>query len=494
MSYICAIDQGTTGTRALLINKDGSIQSSAYSEFKQIYPQSGWVEHDAEEIWQTTVRVVKEARQKADATDKDIAAIGITNQRETTLIWDKNTGRPIHNAIVWQCRRTGDMCDRLKKDGLEPLFQERTGLVLDAYFSGTKIKWLLDHVQGARERARRSELLFGTIDSWLVWNLTGGKVHITDMTNASRTLLFNIHEKKWDEELLEVFDIPAEMMPEVQPSLKIYGETDCELFDHPVPIAGMAGDQQAALYGQNCWEPGMVKNTYGTGCFIVMNTGQDDLISQNKLLTTIACDAYGQPCYALEGAVFIAGAVVQWLRDELHLIEQAPQTDELAASVADTGGVYIVPAFVGLGAPYWDQNARGTIVGLTRGSGRSHIVRAALESIAYQSADVIDAMRKDSGLQMKELRVDGGACENNFLMQFQSDILNINVERPAMIETTAMGAAFLAGLAVDFWTSPEEIAEVRQVGRQFAPQMSQPNRLKLLRGWHNAVKRTLSVA
>ncbi len=436
--------------------------------------------------------MVREARQKAGVKDKNIAAIGITNQRETTLIWDKETGQPIHNAIVWQCRRTGDMCDRLKKDGLEPLFQERTGLVLDAYFSGTKIKWLLDHVPGARERARRGELLFGTMDSWLVWNLTGGKVHITDMTNASRTLLFNIHEKKWDEELLDIFDVPAEMLPEVHPSLHIYGETDCDLFDHPVPIAGIAGDQQAALYGQNCWEPGMVKNTYGTGCFILMNTGQDDLISKNRLLTTIACDAHGQPCYALEGAVFIAGAVVQWLRDELNLIEQASHTDKLAASVPDTGGVYIVPAFVGLGAPYWDQNARGTIVGLTRGSGRAHIVRAALEAIAYQSADVIDAMKKDSGLEMKELRVDGGACENNFLMQFQSDILNINVERPAQIETTAMGAAFLAGLAVDFWTSPEEIAGVRQVGRQFEPHMRQPNRLKRLNGWHHAVKKTLS--
>jgi len=491
--YILAIDQGTTGSTVILFEKSGAIAARAYSEFTQIYPKPGWVEHDAEEIWQTTRKVIKEALAQLGAKSSDIAAIGITNQRETTVVWDRTTGVPIHNAIVWQCRRTTDYCNQLKQQGNEMLFREKTGLVIDAYFSATKIKWLLENVSGAQKKAEAGDLLFGTIDTWLLWKLTGGAVHATDFSNASRTLIFNIHEKKWDEELLKLLGIPLSMLPEVKISSGNFGSTVVnDLFDAPVAIAGIAGDQQAALFGQNCWTPGMVKNTYGTGCFMLMNTGEKAIVSQNKLLTTLACDANGQPCYALEGSVFIGGAVVQWLRDELGLIQKTSETEEIALSVTDNHGVYLVPAFVGLGAPYWDMDARGTIIGLTRGANRAHFVRAALEAIAFQSYDVLQAMVKDSEIPIKELRVDGGATANNFLMQFQSDILDITINRPEIIETTALGAAFLAGLAVSFWQNSQELEQVRKTNKKFAPQMKQAQAAKLVDEWHGAVHKCMA--
>lgn len=491
--YILAIDQGTTGTTVILLDKNGKIAGRAYAEFKQYYPKPGWVEHDAEEIWQVTTQVIQQAMQNAGITSSAIKAIGITNQRETTVIWDKTTGKPIHRAIVWQCRRTSKLCEQLKADGHQPLFQARTGLVIDAYFSGTKIKWLIEEVPGARKKVAAGELLFGTIDTWLLWKLTGGKVHATDYSNAARTLIFNIHRKQWDPDLLRLLDIPSKILPKVCTSSEVFGYTEQKgLFAKAIPISGMAGDQQAALFGQGCWEPGMVKNTYGTGCFIIMNTGEKAIESPNGLLATLACDKLGQPCYALEGSVFIAGAVVQWLRDELKLIQHAAETEAIANSVTDSNGVYLVPAFVGLGAPYWEMNTRGTITGLTRGVNRNHIVRAALEAIAFQTQDVIAVMRQDAGLPIPELRVDGGAAANNFLMQFQADLLNIPINRPETIETTALGAAFLAGLAVGFWESPEEIHNIRLVDRKFTPAMSETHRQKLLEGWKAAVEMLLS--
>ena len=491
---ILAIDQGTTGTTVLAFDKSGKIVARAYTEFKQFYPKPGWVEHDAEEIWDTTTQLIREVLKSGNLSSSDIAAIGITNQRETTVVWDRQTGKPIHHAIVWQCRRTTPMCNQLKADGLEPKFMEKTGLVIDAYFSGTKIKWLLDNVKVARKRAEQGELCFGTIDTWLLWKLTGGEQFVTDYTNASRTLIYNIFEKQWDDELLDILDIPRSMLPEVKSSSFVYGTTKLpELFDTEIPIAGMAGDQQAALFGQNCWEPGMVKNTYGTGCFVVMNTGQEAIHSKNRLLTTLACNAQGEVCYALEGSIFMAGAVVQWLRDELNMIKSAADTEEIARSVEDNHGVYLVPAFVGLGAPHWDMDARGTMVGLTRGVNRAHIVRAALEAIAYQSHDVLQAMVKDSGIPIKELMVDGGAVQNNFLMQFQADILDIEIDRPEISETTALGAAFLAGLAVGYWKDAKTLEKIRKTDRTFKPKMDQKTRDELLQGWDAAVQRTKSV-
>lgn len=489
---VLSIDEGTTGVTALLVDRSGAVIGRGYSEFRQHYPQPGWVEHDAEEIWQTTLRVSAAALKSAGMQPHELAAVGITNQRETTVVWERATGRPIHNAVVWQCRRTAELCASLKARGLSPLFQRKTGLVIDAYFSGTKLKWLLDHVPDARRRAEAGELLFGTIDTWLLWKLTGGAVHATDHTNASRTLLYNIHEKKWDEELLHILDIPAAILPKVGKSSEVFGYSAADLLQAEIPIAGLAGDQQAALYGQGCWQPGMVKNTYGTGCFIMMNTGDKPIDSHQGLLTTLACDALGRPSYALEGSVFIAGAAVQWLRDELRLIQSAAESEALARSVADTNGVYIVPAFVGLGAPYWDMNARGVIVGLTRGAKREHIVRAALESIAYQSCDVLDAMMQDADMVIRELRVDGGASQNDFLMQFQADMLGMTVDRPQHIESTALGAAFLAGLATEFWETPNELEEVRQTDRRFMPTVDAELRARNLAGWRAAVKTCLS--
>ncbi len=490
--YILAIDQGTTGSTVLIFDNEGKILSRGYKEFTQIYPQPGWVEHNPEEIWETTVTVIQEALVASQLNSQQIEAIGITNQRETTVIWDKKSGKPIHPAIVWQCRRTQKICENLKNEGLSPLFQERTGLVLDAYFSGTKIQWLLDNVPQARKKALDGNLLFGTIDTWLLWKLTGGKVHATDFTNASRTLIFNIHEKKWDAELLQILKIPPALLPEVKNSAEFYGYTDCtEIFKTPVPIMGVAGDQQSAMFGQCCWEPGMVKNTYGTGCFIMMNTGTNAIHSPNGLITTIAVASDGKPCYALEGSVFIAGAAIQWLRDELKLINSASETEAIAQSVGHSNGVYLVPAFVGLGAPYWDMAARGLICGLTRGANRAHLVRAALESIAYQTQDVVKIMAHDANIPIRELRVDGGAAANNFLMQFQVDILNIPIDRPAVIETTAMGAAFLAGLAGGIWNSPAELLKARHSERKFVPAMDVKKRATLLSGWDEAVQMVL---
>ena len=489
---VLTIDAGTTGVTALLVDRRGEIIGREYSEFRQHYPQPGWVEHDAEEIWQTTMRVGAAALKSAAVQPHELAAVGITNQRETTVIWERETGKPIHNAIVWQCRRTAELCEKLKAGGLEPVFREKTGLVIDPYFSGTKMNWLLDYVPNARRRAEAGELLFGTIDTWLLWKLTGGAVHATDHTNASRTLLYNIHDKKWDEELLHILDIPAVILPKVGKSSEVFGYTASDLLQAEIPIAGLAGDQQAALYGQGCWHPGEVKNTYGTGCFIMLNTGDKAIETHNGLLTTLACDALGRPCYALEGSVFIAGAAVQWLRDELRLIQSAAESEALARAVADTNGVYLVPAFVGLGAPHWNMNARGVIVGLTRGAKREHIVRAALESIAYQSCDVIDAMMQDADMPIRELRVDGGASQNDFLMQFQADMLGMTVDRPQHIESTALGAAFLAGLAIGFWETPDQLEEVRQTDRRFTPAVGADLRARNLAGWRAAVKTCLS--
>ena len=486
--YIMALDLGTTSCRCIIFDKNGRICSAAQKEFTQYFPQPGWVEHDAEEIWATQTGLMYEAMSKIDITINEIAGIGITNQRETTVLWDKETGRPVHKAIVWQCRRTAGYCDELKKLGMAEFFRSKTGLVLDAYFSATKLRWLLDNVIGARERAEKGELLFGTVDSWIIWKLTGGKVHVTDYSNASRTMLFNIHTLKWDEEILRVLKIPQQILPEVKPSSHVYGYTDSKLFGREVPIAGAGGDQQCALFGQTCFERGEVKNTYGTGGFMLMNTGTAPVNSHNGLVTTIAWGVDDKVEYALEGSIFVAGAAVQWLRDELGLIRDAAESEVLAKSVPDANGCYVVPAFVGLGAPYWDQYARGAIVGLTRGVNRNHIVRATLESIAYQVNDVLMAMQEDSGMPITSLRVDGGACDNDFLMQFQADILNTSVVRPYCIETTAMGAAYLAGLAVGYWRSKEEILANHVIAGEFKPQMGQAKRESLLQGWHNAVK------
>lgn len=486
--YIMALDLGTTSCRCIIFDKNGRICSAAQKEFTQYFPQPGWVEHDAEEIWATQTGLMYEAMSKIDITINEIAGIGITNQRETTVLWDKETGRPVHKAIVWQCRRTAGYCDELKKLGMAEFFRSKTGLVLDAYFSATKLRWLLDNAAGARERAEKGELLFGTVDSWIIWKLTGGKVHVTDYSNASRTMLFNIHTLKWDEEILRVLKIPQQILPEVKPSSHVYGYTDSKLFGREVPIAGAGGDQQCALFGQTCFERGEVKNTYGTGGFMLMNTGTAPVNSHNGLVTTIAWGVDDKVEYALEGSIFVAGAAVQWLRDELGLIRDAAESEVLAKSVPDANGCYVVPAFVGLGAPYWDQYARGAIVGLTRGVNRNHIVRATLESIAYQVNDVLTAMQEDSGMPITSLRVDGGACDNDFLMQFQADILNTSVVRPYCIETTAMGAAYLAGLAVGYWRSKEEILANHVIAAEFKPQMGQAKRENLLQGWHNAVK------
>lgn len=486
--YIMALDLGTTSCRCIIFDKNGRICSAAQKAFTQYFPQPGWVEHDAEEIWATQTGLMYEAMSKIDITINEIAGIGITNQRETTVLWDKETGRPVHKAIVWQCRRTAGYCDELKKLGMAEFFRSKTGLVLDAYFSATKLRWLLDNVIGARERAEKGKLLFGTVDSWIIWKLTGGKVHVTDYSNASRTMLFNIHTLKWDEEILRVLKIPQQILPEVKPSSHVYGYTDSKLFGREVPIAGAGGDQQCALFGQTCFERGEVKNTYGTGGFMLMNTGTAPVNSHNGLVTTIAWGVDDKVEYALEGSIFVAGAAVQWLRDELGLIRDAAESEVLAKSVPDANGCYVVPAFVGLGAPYWDQYARGAIVGLTRGVNRNHIVRATLESIAYQVNDVLMAMQEDSGMPITSLRVDGGACDNDFLMQFQADILNTSVVRPYCIETTAMGAAYLAGLAVGYWRSKEEILANHVIAAEFKPQMGQAKRESLLQGWHNAVK------
>jgi glycerol kinase len=487
-----AIDQGTTGSRVLIVNPAGRIVANAYAEFAQIYPRPGWVEHDAEVIWGTVRTVMGRALAAAALTADRIAALGITNQRETTVLWDRKTLAPVHNAIVWQCRRSAGICEKLKADGLAELFRERTGLLLDAYFSGTKIKWMLDEVPGLRARAQCGEIAFGTIDTWLIARLTSGRVHATDYTNASRTLMFNIHDRTWDPDLLHYLDVPAAMLPEVVASAHVTGHTDAAVVGAEIPIAGIAGDQQAALFGQACFEAGQAKNTYGTGCFLLVNAGRKRPDPGPGLLLTLACDRRGRPCYALEGAVFIAGAVVQWLRDGLGLIQKADETQMLAQSVPDTQGVYLVPAFAGLGAPHWDMYARGGILGITRGTTRAHIVRAALESIAYQTRDLVGALADATGITLSELRVDGGACRNDFLMQFQADLLGCPVNRANTLESTAMGAAFLAGLGVGFWDSADDLAALRQSEKVFLPHMSDEDRKRMVRGWCEAVERVRS--
>ena len=491
--YIIALDQGTTSSRAVLLDKNANIIEVAQREFTQIYPQAGWVEHNPMEIWASQSSTLNEVVAKAGITSDKIAAIGITNQRETTIVWEKETGKPIYNAIVWQCRRTADICTQLKAGGHESYIRKTTGLVVDPYFSGTKIKWILDHVEGARERAEKGELLFGTVDTWLVWKLTQGRAHVTDYTNASRTMLFNIHTKQWDDKMLELLDIPKAMLPKVCNSSEIYGQTNIGgKGGVRIPVAGIAGDQQAALYGHLCVDAGMAKNTYGTGCFMLMNTGDRAVESKNGLLTTIACNAKGQPCYALEGSIFMGGASIQWLRDELRLIHDSADSEYFATKVQDTNGVYVVPAFTGLGAPYCDPYARGAIVGLSRGVNRNHIVRATLEAIAYQTREVLDAMQSDSGEKLAALRVDGGAVANNFLMQFQADILNVKVERPKVREVTALGAAYLAGLAVGFWKDLEELRGKAIVERTFEPKQTAEKRTALYQGWKKAVQRALA--
>ena len=490
-SYILSFDQGTTSSRAIIYNFEGQIVKVAQKEFTQIYPKAGWVEHDPMEVWGSQSGVASEILATTGITAEEIAAIGITNQRETTVVWERKTGKPVYNAIVWQCRRTSDICDELKARGLGNYIWENTGLVLDAYFSGTKIKWILDNVEGARQKAQNGKLLFGNIDTWLIWNLTRGKVHVTDYSNASRTMLYNIKDLKWDERILKELDIPASMLPEVKPSSAVYGNTDARIFGAEIPIAGDAGDQQAALFGQACYMPGMVKNTYGTGCFMLMLTGEKLVHSANGLLTTIAWGVNNKVEYALEGSIFIAGAAIQWLRDNLKVIYDAKDSEYFATKVEDSLGVYVVPAFVGLGAPYWDMYARGAIMGLTRGTTRNHIIRATLESIAYQTRDVLELMRNECGIDLCELRVDGGACANNFLMQFQADILGVPVERPEIIETTALGAAYLAGLAVGFWKDQSMVAERRQVNRKFIPSMNEDKRKELYDNWKKAVKRAM---
>ena len=492
-NYILALDQGTTSSRAILFDKKGKIFHSAQREFKQYFPQSGWVEHNPHEIWSSILAVMATVLSEKNITAEKIAGIGITNQRETTVVWDKTTGNPVYNAIVWQSRQTAEICEELKESGYNDLFRDKTGLLIDAYFSGTKVKWILDNVEGAREKADRGELLFGTIDTWLIWKLSGGKEHVTDYSNASRTLMYNIYELKWDEELLDILGIPASMLPVVKSSSEIYGYTDeIHFFGQATPIAGIAGDQQAALFGQACFESGMVKNTYGTGCFMLMNTGEKAVKSDNGLLTTIAWGIDGKVEYALEGSIFVAGSAIQWLRDGLRMFRDSADSENYAEKVASTEGVYVVPAFVGLGTPYWDSDVRGAVFGLTRGTEKEHFVRATLESLAYQTKDVLDAMESDSGITLKKLRVDGGAVANNFLMQFQSDLVNVPVERPVINETTALGAAYLAGLAVGFWKDRSEIATHWHLDRSFEPDMEQAEREKLYTGWQKAVKAAIA--
>lgn len=486
--YIMALDQGTTSSRAILFNKQGEIVHVSQKEFTQIFPKPGWVEHDPNQIWSSILACIAGVLSEKDIKPEQVAGIGITNQRETTVVWDKETGKPVYNAIVWQSRQTADICDELKEKGYTDFVREKTGLEIDAYFSGTKVKWILDNVEGAREKAEQGKLLFGTIDTWLVWKLSGGKAHVTDYSNASRTMMFNIHTLEWDQELLDLLTVPKSMLPEVRPSSEIYAKTDpVHFFGQEVPIAGIAGDQQAALFGQACYSEGMAKNTYGTGCFMLMNTGEKAVASKHGLVTTIAWGIDGKVEYALEGSIFVTGSAIQWLRDGLRMIKSAPESEDYATKVDSTDGVYLVPAFVGLGAPYWDQDARGTVVGITRGTTKEHFIRATLESIAYQTKDVLTAMEADSGIKLKSLRVDGGAVKNNFLMQFQSDILNVPVERPKVIETTALGAAYLAGLAVGYWNSKDEIAKQWEIDRKFEPDMDEETRNKLYEGWKKAV-------
>ena len=486
--YVMALDAGTTSNRCILFNEKGEMCSVAQKEFTQYFPKPGWVEHDANEIWSTQLGVAVEAMQKIGAVADDIAAIGITNQRETAIVWDKETGEPVYHAIVWQCRRTSEYCDSLKEQGLTQMFRKKTGLVIDAYFSATKVKWILDHVEGARERAEAGKLLFGTVETWLIWKLTKGAAHVTDYSNASRTMLFNINELKWDTEILRELNIPECMLPQPKPSSCIYAQADPSFFGGPIPIGGAAGDQQAALFGQTCFTAGEAKNTYGTGCFLLLNTGEKPVFSQNGLVTTIAWGLDGKVSYALEGSIFVAGAAVQWLRDEMRLVDTSPDTEYMASKVTDTNGCYVVPAFTGLGAPYWDQYARGTIVGITRGVNKYHIIRATLESIAYQVNDVITAMQADSAITLRTLKVDGGASANNFLMQFQADVIHAPVHRPVCVETTAMGAAYLAGLAVGYWSDKEEGIKNWQPDRVFQPQMQEADRLACLQGWTRAVR------
>ncbi len=489
--YIMAIDQGTTSSRAILFDRHTKIAASVQKEFTQFFPKAGWVEHDATEIWLSVQAVMTEVLMSSGIGPEQVEAIGITNQRETAVVWDKNTGIPIYHAVVWQSRQTVDICDELRQQGMEEIIRNKTGLLIDPYFSGTKIKWILDHVEGARERAERGELLFGTIDTWLVWNLSGGAAHITDYSNASRTLLYNIHELKWDRDLLTMLDVPEAMLPQVKPSSHIYTKTaPTHFFNCEVPIAGIAGDQQAALFGHACFQPGMAKNTYGTGCFMLMNTGEKPIRSEHGMLTTIAWGVEGRVEYALEGSIFVAGSAIQWLRDGLEMIHTAPESEEVAKEAEDAGGLYVVPAFVGLGAPYWDDKARGAIFGITRGTTKAHFVRATLESLAYQTKDIIDAMSRDSGIRLTELKVDGGAVANNLLMQFQSDLLDVPVERPAVNEVTALGAACLAGLAVGFWNNKDEVIQNYQVDRIFRPGISEEKRRRLYAGWEAAVKAT----
>ena len=489
--YILSIDQGTTSSRAILFNKDGEIDGVAQREFKQFFPKSGWVEHDANEIWTSVLAVIAEVLNEKNVSAEQIAGIGITNQRETTVVWDKKSGRPVYHAIVWQSRQTQGICQELKEQGLEEKFREKTGLLLDPYFAGTKVKWILDNVDGAREQADNGDLLFGTIDSWLVWKLSGGQAHITDYSNASRTLVYNIHDLQWDKELLEILNIPESMLPEVKESSEVYGNTiDYHFFGQEVPIAGIAGDQQAALFGQACFNRGDVKNTYGTGGFMLMNTGEEAVKSKSGLLTTIAYGLDGKVHYALEGSIFVSGSAIQWLRDGLRMINSAPQSENYAERVESTEGVYVVPAFVGLGTPYWDAEARGAIFGLTRGTEKEHFIRATLESLCYQTRDVLEAMEKDSDIKVNNLRVDGGAVKNNFIMQFQSDLLHVEVERPEINETTALGAAYLAGLAVGFWESKDEIANRWKLEKSFNPEMEEAESTKLYKGWKKAVEAT----
>lgn len=486
--YVMALDAGTTSNRSILFNEKGELCSVAQKEFTQYFPRPGWVEHDANEIWSSQLGVAVEAMNKIGASAKDIAAIGITNQRETAIVWDKNTGEPIYRAIVWQCRRTAEYCDELKEKGYTEMFRKKTGLIIDAYFAGTKIKWILDHVEGARERARRGELLFGTVETWLIWKLTKGEVHVTDYSNASRTLLFNINTLEWDKEILELMDIPEPMLPKAMPSSCVYGNADPSFLGGSIPIGGAAGDQQSALFGQTCFKPGDAKNTYGTGCFLLMNTGEKPVFSENGLVTTIAWGLDGKVYYALEGSIFVAGAAIQWLRDEMRLIDSAMDSEYMAKKVNDTNGCYVVPAFTGLGAPYWDQYARGTIVGLTRGVNKYHIIRATLESLAYQVNDVLNAMGADSKISLSSLKVDGGASANDFLMQTQADIINAPVKRPRCIETTAMGAAYLAGLAVGYWKDKEEVINNWAIDKVFTPEIDSEERRKKIKGWEKAVK------
>jgi glycerol kinase len=486
--YIMALDQGTTSSRCILFDKKGNLVSSATKEFRQIYPKEGWVEHDPMDIWSTQIGVAQEALLKINGSYKDIQGIGITNQRETTLVWEKSTGNPVYNGIVWQCRRTSDICKELKNQGLEPLIQEKTGLLIDPYFSATKIQWILENVEGAKEKAKNGQLLFGTVETWLIWKMSGGKLHITDYTNASRTMLFNINTLAWDEEILEILGIPALMLPKPVSSSSVYGQTDPVIFGGPIPIAGAAGDQQAALFGQCCFKTGELKSTYGTGGFLLMNVGEKPVFSKNGLLTTIAFDLNGKIYYALEGSIFVAGAAVQWLRDELRVIDSAEDSAYMASKVEDTGGVYVVPAFVGLGAPHWNPYARGMVVGLTRGTSKNHLVRATLESIAYQNYDLLKVMEKDSGKEAPYFRVDGGASANDFLMQFQANLLGIPVERPASIETTALGAAYLAGLATGFWKDEDELLDLQKIEGRYSPDLPRDQVAQLLKGWNRAVK------